>query len=105
MDVMWYLLATAIVIAVLAARISHVRARERSRRIRALIELTHRLLGKTPHDHPLLGGDDIGLLERSLSLVEAETRAVVDRLNIEASLREAILSSIGEGVLAVDKDL
>ena len=35
-----YLLGTAIVIAVLAALISGVRARERSRRIRALIELT-----------------------------------------------------------------
>jgi two-component system phosphate regulon sensor histidine kinase PhoR len=100
-----YLLGTAIVVTVLAALISYVRARERSRRIRALIELTHGLLDPTLHDHPLLHGDDISLLERSLSLVEAEVRAVVDRLKIEASLREAILSSIGEGVLAVDKDL
>lgn len=101
-----YLLGTAVVGTVVAALISYLRARARSQRIRALIELTDGLLDTTLQDRPLLErGDDIGVLQRSLSLVAAEVRAVVDRLKIEASRREAILSSMGEGVLAVDQDL
>jgi len=99
-------LVTAVIIAALAALVSRFRARTRSRRLRALIDLADGLLDPAPKDKPTLdAGDEIDALQRSLSAVAAEVRGVVDSLKIEASRREAILSSMGEGVLAVDKDL
>src|SRR5258708_28302692 len=49
--------------------------------------------------------DDLGSLERSLAGVSKELKRVLDRLGFESARREAILSSMAEGVLAVDPDL
>ncbi len=93
-------------VALVVWSVSYARFRERSRRLRALIRLAEDLLGSAPAGaiaHPR--SDQIGALERSLSAVAGQVRGALDRLKIEVAQREAILSSMGEGLLAVDKDL
>ena len=101
-----FVLGTAIVVTIVASIVSLYRSRARSRRIRGLIHFTDGLLGPPPKAKLELNIDDeIGALERSLSAVAGEVRGAVERLQIEAARREAILSSMSEGLLAVDKDL
>ena len=49
--------------------------------------------------------DELGVLGRSLSTTAVQLRDLVDRLSVESAQREAILSSMVEGVLAVDSGL
>ena len=51
------------------------------------------------------GDDDLGLLARSLQRTAPRIRELVESLKLEGDRREAILVSMVEGVLAVDKDL
>jgi two-component system, OmpR family, phosphate regulon sensor histidine kinase PhoR len=51
------------------------------------------------------GDDDLGLLARSLQRAAPRIRELIDNLKLEGARREAILVSMVEGVLAVDKDL
>jgi len=51
------------------------------------------------------GDDEIGRLARSLQRTAPYIRALVDNLKLESARREAILASMVEGVLAVDRDL
>ena len=51
------------------------------------------------------GDDDLGMLARSLQRTAPRIRELVESLKLEGARREAILSSMVEGVLAVDKDL
>ncbi len=50
-------------------------------------------------------GDDLASLERSLAGVAGELRRLLDRLSFESARREAILTSMAEGVLAVSPNL
>jgi len=49
--------------------------------------------------------DELGALGRSLNTTATQLRDLVDRLSVESVQREAILSSMVEGVLAVDSNL
>jgi two-component system phosphate regulon sensor histidine kinase PhoR len=49
--------------------------------------------------------DELGALGRSLNSTAVQLRDLVDRLSVESAQREAILSSMVEGVLAVDSNL
>jgi two-component system, OmpR family, phosphate regulon sensor histidine kinase PhoR len=49
--------------------------------------------------------DELGALGRSLSVTATQLGNLVDRLSVESAQREAILSSMVEGVLAVDSNL
>jgi two-component system phosphate regulon sensor histidine kinase PhoR len=49
--------------------------------------------------------DELGALERTLSRVAAQLSDLFDRWRLESSRSEAILSSMAEGVLAVDREL
>lgn len=49
--------------------------------------------------------DELGALSNSLSRMAPQIRDLVHRLSLELSRREAILASMAEGVLAVDKKL
>jgi two-component system phosphate regulon sensor histidine kinase PhoR len=49
--------------------------------------------------------DELGALGRSLTTTAIQLRDLVDRLSVESARREAILSSMVEGVLAVDNNL
>jgi two-component system phosphate regulon sensor histidine kinase PhoR len=49
--------------------------------------------------------DELGSLERSLHRVAAQLHELFERWSLESTRSEAILSSMAEGVLAVDRDL
>jgi len=51
------------------------------------------------------GDDDLGALAQSLRRTVPRIRELVENLKLESARREAILASMVEGVLAVDKDL
>jgi two-component system, OmpR family, phosphate regulon sensor histidine kinase PhoR len=52
-----------------------------------------------------LGGDEIGALDQVVRKAATQWQQMADQLQLESARREAILKSIAEGVLAVDKDL
>ncbi len=75
------------------------------RRIGRLKDFAEALLdAPTPGSGPA-SRDELGALERTLSGVAAQLRDLFERWRIESSRSEAILSSMTEGVLAVDRDL
>ena len=74
-----------------------------SARIASIKGAAQQLLGGAGLDYS--AGDDLAALERSLSGLGKELRASLDNLHYESARREAILSGMTEGVLAVDKDL
>jgi len=77
-----------------------------SRRIQRLTDFTDRLLDvNTPRLKLPSSDDEFGALSRSLSLVAPQIEELLTRLRTELTRREAILSSMTEGVLAVDARL
>lgn len=75
-------------------------------RIKQLKLLAESLPGGAPQDRPSDDSDDeLGSLERSLAGVAIELQKLLDRLRYESARREAILSGMAEGVLAVGHDL
>ena len=75
-------------------------------RIRRLNRLAEGLPGGTPKDRAVdEAQDELESLERSLVGVAVELQRLLDRLRYESARREAILSGMAEGVLAVDRDL
>src|SRR3984957_6289777 len=81
-------------------------ARSFSRRLSQIRAYVERLLDPPVLDQQLPSGDDdLGMLARSLQRTAPRIRELVESLKLESARREAILVSMGEGVLAVDKDL
>lgn len=80
--------------------------RSLARRISRLKRVAEGLLGEAS-DLPAAfdPGDDLAALERSLTGVAQELRALVENLRFESARRDAVLSGMTEGVLAVDGDL
>jgi len=77
-----------------------------SRRVSQIRAYAERLLDAPVFDEGLPSGDDdLGLLARSLQRTAPRIRELVESLKLEGARREAILASMVEGVLAVDKDL
>jgi len=77
-----------------------------SRRVSQIRAYAERLLDPPVFEQPLPSGeDDLGLLARSLQRTAPRIRELVENLKLEGARREAILASMVEGVLAVDKDL
>ncbi len=50
-------------------------------------------------------GDELGALAQSLNRASFQLRELVDRLSVESARREAILASMAEGVLAVNREM
>jgi two-component system phosphate regulon sensor histidine kinase PhoR len=100
------LAAASLVILALAGMLAFSFAQALARRLAQIRGYVERLL-----DPPLLeqelpsADDDIGLLARSLQRTAPRIRELVESLKLEGARREAILVSMVEGVLAVDKDL
>ena len=81
-------------------------ARSFSRRLSQIRAYVERLLDPPVLDQQLPSGDDdLGMLARSLQRTAPRIRELVESLKLESARREAILVSMVEGVLAVDKDL
>lgn len=92
--------------AVLAAAVALVVSRTLTARVRRLKRAAEGLLGSEVAPAVLPDpSDDLGSLERSLVGVGQELRGLVSNLRFESARREAILSGMAEGVLAVDPDL
>jgi two-component system phosphate regulon sensor histidine kinase PhoR len=100
------LLSASLVILALVAGLDLLFVRAFARRAERLCEYTERLLDPEVFEHDLPTGDDeLGALARSLRRTAPRIRALVENLKVEGARREAILASMVEGVLAVDKDL
>jgi two-component system, OmpR family, phosphate regulon sensor histidine kinase PhoR len=93
--------AIALCSSLLALLVGFFVARSLARRVSKLKQVAEGILDR-PHED---SSDDLGSLERSIEGVAKELRRLLDRLRFENARREAILSSMAEGVLAVDPDL
>jgi two-component system phosphate regulon sensor histidine kinase PhoR len=90
----------------LAAVLGFVFVRSFSWQISSLQAYTEHLLDpKAPEQVLPSGDDDLGALGQSLRRTVPRIRELVESLQLEGARREAILTSMVEGVLAVDKDL
>jgi two-component system phosphate regulon sensor histidine kinase PhoR len=80
-------------------------ARGVDRRVARMREFAESLLQTS--EEPMVGGrlDQLEALDRSLLKMASQTRGLVERAKLESARREAILSSMAEGVLAVDDQL
>jgi two-component system phosphate regulon sensor histidine kinase PhoR len=100
------LFGAALVSTLLAGGIAFWFVRSFSKRVDRLREYVEGLLDPLLPDNELPSADDgLGELARSLRRTAPRIRDLVQRLKVEGAQREAILSSMVEGVLAVDKDL
>jgi two-component system phosphate regulon sensor histidine kinase PhoR len=100
------LLGVTLAVLVLAGALAFAFIRSFSRRMSQIRAYAERLLDPPLFDQPLPSGDDdLGLLARSLQRTAPRIRELVESLKLEGARREAILASMVEGVLAVDKDL
>ena len=100
------LLGASALILALEGLLAWVFVRSFSRRIAQLQTYAERLLDPEVANQPLpTGDDDLGALARSLERTAPQIRGLVDTLKLESARRDAILASMVEGVLAVDKDV
>jgi two-component system, OmpR family, phosphate regulon sensor histidine kinase PhoR len=99
-------LAISLFAALLALAVGLSVSRALTSRVRRLKRAAEGLLGAEAQPAGLSDpNDDLGSLERSLTGVGQELRGLVSNLRFESARREAILSGMAEGVLAVDPDL
>jgi two-component system, OmpR family, phosphate regulon sensor histidine kinase PhoR len=100
------ILEASLAAALVALALAYLFSRSFSARIRRLQCFAENLVEDDRARGPLPTGDDeLGALGRSLEQAAGRLRRLVDRLSLESARREAILSSMVEGVLAVDGDL
>ncbi len=94
----------AFILAIVVASVQSSLFIRRIGRLRSFAEnLVH---SRLPAASPLPGdADELGSLARALSRAATQWQELLDRLKLESARREAILTSMTEGVLAVDKDL
>jgi two-component system, OmpR family, phosphate regulon sensor histidine kinase PhoR len=100
------LLAASFVSLALAAGLAFIFVQSFSRQTSSLRAYTERLLDPQISEQELPSGDDdLGALAQSLRRTVPRIRGLLESLKLEGARREAILASMVEGVLAVDKDL
>jgi two-component system, OmpR family, phosphate regulon sensor histidine kinase PhoR len=99
-------LALSLCASLLALAVGLAVSRALTLRVRRLKRTAEGLLGAEAQPGALSDpNDDLGSLERSLTGVSHELRGLVSNLRFESARREAILSGMAEGVLAIDPDL
>jgi two-component system phosphate regulon sensor histidine kinase PhoR len=104
--VRWRILWASFYAALVALIFAYFFSQSFTQRIARLRAFAEGLVGAHFSQAPLPDADDeLGALGRSLSTTAAQLRDLVDRLSVESAQREAILSSMVEGVLAVDSNL
>jgi two-component system phosphate regulon sensor histidine kinase PhoR len=104
--VRWRILTASLVAVLAALLIAYFFSRSFTRRIARLRAFAEGLV-KANFAEGLLpdAEDELGALARSLNSTATQLRSLVERLSLESARREAILTSMVEGVLAVDRDL
>jgi len=104
--VRWRILWASFYAALVALIFAYFFSQTFTQRIARLRAFAEGLVGAHFSQEPLPPADDeLGALGRSLSTTAVQLRDLVDRLSVESAQREAILSSMVEGVLAVDSNL
>ena len=101
----WRAAAVTGSVAVLGVAWAYLLARSLRRRIARLRSFTEHMVSgpaQSPRPHP---DDELGGLAESLGRVAAQVTDLVDRVRLEGARRDAILTGMVEGVLAVDKEL
>jgi two-component system phosphate regulon sensor histidine kinase PhoR len=96
----------SVAIALLTVALAWFLAQSLTRRINALTAFVDGMLDQNGARPPLIQGDDeLGELTRSVSRITPQIGELVNRLSMELTRREAVLSSMREAVLAVDAQL
>lgn len=104
--VRWRIAWASLYAAAVALIFAYFFSRSFTWRIARLRGFAEGLVGAHFSQTPLPDEDDeLGALGRSLGTTAGQLRDLVDRVSVEAAQREAILSSMVEGVLAVDGSL
>lgn len=104
--VRWRILLATLIAAGGALAIAWIVSRNFTRRIRALQSFAEGLVTDRLSDRlPTKPDDELGLLSSSLNRMAEQLQQLVERQRLEVARREAILTSMVEGVLAVDADL
>ena len=104
--VRWRILTASLIAIFVALFIAFFLSRPFTRRIGRLRAFAEGLVKSNFAEGPLPDADDeLGALTRSLNSTASQLRELVERLSLESARREAILTSMVEGVLAVDQDL
>ena len=104
--VRWWLLGASLIVLGLAMIIAYFFSERFARRIRELQSFAENLVETRASQELEPGSDDeLGALARSLNRMAAQLRDSLERLHLESARREAILSSMVEGVLAVDQEM
>ena len=99
------ILGASLLAAVLALILAWYFSGRFTSRIRHLQSFAEKLAARQFSQGPAAGGnDELGALADSLSRMSVQIGDLVDRLSLESARLEAILGSMVEGVLAVDKD-
>jgi two-component system phosphate regulon sensor histidine kinase PhoR len=100
------ILEAAAIAALGALLVAYFFSRSLTGRIQRLKTFSERLLDSGPAEEPLPAADDeLGALGRSVTVMSSRIHDLIGRLKLESAQREAILLSMVEGVLAVDRDL
>jgi two-component system phosphate regulon sensor histidine kinase PhoR len=100
------ILTASLVAAIVALLIAYFFSRSFTRRISRLRGFAERLVKANFTERLLVDADDeLGALARSLNSTASQLHNLLERLGLESARREAILTSMVEGVLAVDQDL
>ena len=100
------ILTASLAAAFVALLIAYFFSRSFTRRIAKLRAFAEGLVKANFAEGPLPDADDeLGALTRSLNSTATQLHSLVERLGLESARREAILTSMVEGVLAVDQDL
>jgi two-component system phosphate regulon sensor histidine kinase PhoR len=104
--VRWRLFGTSLIALGLAMLIAYLFSRRFTERIRHLQSFAENLVEtRALDDLPPDADDELGSLARSLIRMAAQMSDSLDRLSLESARREAILSGMVEGVLAVDQQM
>jgi two-component system phosphate regulon sensor histidine kinase PhoR len=105
-EIRWRILTASVVAALVALLIAYFFSRSFTRRISRLRSFAEGLAKANFTEIPLPDTDDeLGALTRSLNSTASQLHDLIERLGLESARREAILTSMVEGVLAVDQDL
>ena len=104
--VRWRILEISAIAAALALAMAFWFSRAFTRRVRRLQRFADNLVQERSPDELTRDADDeLGALAASLNRTAVRLRGFIDRLSVESARREAILTSMVEGVLAVDNEM
>ena len=104
--VRWWLMGASLSALCAAMVIAYIFSERFTARIRQLQSFAEHLVETRAAQDIQAGTDDeLGALARSLNHMTAQLRDSLERLSLESARREAILSSMVEGVLAVNQEM